>query len=109
MGASRRYNAQLPETMIVVASATLGREMAKAKRKAGQPATSAGKMGRPATSTRDDVAVKVDREVVGQAKIVAWDRGISLAEYITETLRSAVGRDFDRVVEARADKKGSGA
>jgi hypothetical protein len=106
MGASRRYNAQLPETMIVVALTTLGREMAKAKRKAGRPATSAGKMGRPATSTRDDVAVKVDRDVVGQAKIVAWDRGISLAEYITETLRAAVGRDFDRVVQARAGKKG---
>jgi hypothetical protein len=109
MSAFRRYNAQLPEETIMVAASTLGRNMAKARRKAGRPGTPAGKMGRPATSTRDDVAVKVDREVIGQAKIVAWDRGISLAEYITETLRAAVGRDFDRVVESRASKKGGDA
>jgi hypothetical protein len=43
---------------------------------------------------RTDVAVKIDTEVVRQAKVVAAFRGISLAEYLSETLRPAVGRDY---------------
>jgi hypothetical protein len=40
--------------------------------------------------------VKVDRAVVAQARYVAESRNIPLAEYLTETLRAIVRRDFDR-------------
>jgi hypothetical protein len=43
---------------------------------------------------RSDVAVKIDTEVVRQAKVVAAFRGLSLAEYLSETLRPAVSRDY---------------
>jgi hypothetical protein len=43
---------------------------------------------------RTDVAVKIDAEVVRQAKVVAAFRGISLAEYLSETSRPAVQRDY---------------
>jgi hypothetical protein len=54
------------------------------------------KAGRPATSTRDDIAVKIDRGVVAQARYVADSRKIPLAEYLTEALRAIVRKDFDR-------------
>jgi hypothetical protein len=54
------------------------------------------KAGRPATSTRDDVVVKIDRGIVAKARFVAENRKIPLAEYLTEALRSIVGRDFDK-------------
>lgn len=43
---------------------------------------------------RSDTAVKIDAEVVRQAKVVAAFRGISLAEYLSETLRPTVARDY---------------
>ena len=64
-------------------STTLDRPMAK-------------KAGRPATSTRDDVAVKIDRVLAAKARFVAENRKISLAEYLTEALRGTVTRDFDK-------------
>ena len=50
--------------------------------------------GRPKTSTRDDVAVKLDRKLVEKARQVADLRGISLAEYLSEIARDQVDRDF---------------
>jgi hypothetical protein len=64
------------------------------------------KAGRPATSTRDDQSVKVDRELVTRAKFVAERRRIHLAEYLTELLQPLVARDFDR--EVQSSKKGNG-
>jgi hypothetical protein len=52
------------------------------------------KKGRPKTSERDDVTVKLDRGVASMAKWVASSRGITLAEYLTELLRGPVGRDM---------------
>jgi hypothetical protein len=43
--------------------------------------------GRPKRSERDDVTVKVDRTLVGKAKLIATHRGISVAELFTEALR----------------------
>jgi hypothetical protein len=54
------------------------------------------KAGRPATSTRDDVTVKIDRGIVAKARFVADSRQVPLAEYLSESLRSIVGRDFDK-------------
>lgn len=66
-------------------------EMAKAK-------------GRPKRSERHDVTLKADATVVGWAKLIAKARGISLAEYVTETLRGPVGRDL--AIEMERLKRG---
>jgi hypothetical protein len=64
--------------------------------------TAVGKMaGRPARSTRDDVAVKIDRGLKAKAQYVADSRGVPLAEYLSEAPRPIVGKDFDRA--ARSD------
>ncbi len=56
------------------------------------------KPGRPATSTRDDVAVKIDRAVVAMARFVADNKKPrqSLAEYLSEALRPIVSKEFDQ-------------
>lgn len=43
---------------------------------------------------RDDVPVKVDAGVIARAKIAAAARGLSLAEYVSETLRPIVESDI---------------
>ena len=55
--------------------------------------------GRPKTSTRNDRVARVDAVVLGWAEMVARARGISVAEYLSETLRGPVARDFARVME----------
>jgi hypothetical protein len=49
--------------------------------------------GRP-KSHSDNVAVKMDRQVIHDAKIVAAHKAISLAEYLSEMCRPIVGRDL---------------
>jgi hypothetical protein len=44
---------------------------------------------------RNDVAVKLDADVVREARIVAAYRGIAMAEYISEILRPIVHRDLE--------------
>jgi hypothetical protein len=39
---------------------------------------------------RNDVSVKLDAQVAKEAKLVATNRGITLAEYISEILRPIV-------------------
>lgn len=51
--------------------------------------------GRPKTSERDDVTVRLDRQVAAQARYVAETRGISLAEYLTDALAPTVAKDFE--------------
>lgn len=55
--------------------------------------------GRPKSSERDDIVVKMDRAVAAQARYVAETRGISMAEYLTEALRPIVARDFQHVAK----------
>jgi hypothetical protein len=60
------------------------------------------KMGRPkgsGKSGRKDRAVKVDAVIVGWAEMVAKARGTTLAEYLSETLRKPVAKDFADVME----------
>lgn len=54
------------------------------------------KRGRPATSDRKDVSVKIDVEVKAMAQYVAVKRGVDLAQYLTESLRPTVQRDFNK-------------
>lgn len=48
----------------------------------------AKKLGRPKTSERDDGVVRIDRSLISMGKVVAGHRGVSLAELLSEMLRS---------------------
>jgi hypothetical protein len=58
----------------------------------------AKKMGRPKTSTRQDVSIKFDRVLAARARQVALNRGLSLAEYLSEACRAVVDRDYAKVL-----------
>lgn len=69
--------------------------------------TMAKRRGRPKTSDRDDVTVRVDRKVKVRAEAVADFKGIPLAEFLTEILRAPVDREFARMVR-ELDRPGRG-
>jgi hypothetical protein len=58
-----------------------------------------GRKKTPPDKKRDDVAVKIDRTLADKAKLVASRRGMTLAEYLTELNRSAIERDFAKVIK----------
>lgn len=58
----------------------------------------AKKAGRPKTSERDDVSVKVDRVIVGKAKLIAAHRGVTLAELLSESLRSPIDKAYGQML-----------
>lgn len=55
--------------------------------------------GRPKRSVRNDRTARIDATILGWAEMVARARGISVAEYLSETLRAPVAKDFVRVME----------
>ena len=54
--------------------------------------------GRP-KGERDDITVKLERSIVARARYVADIRGITLAEYLSESLRPVVDRDFAKAAK----------
>ncbi len=50
---------------------------------------------------RNDMAVKIDAEVIAEAKMVAASRGVSLAEYLSEILRPIVHRNLEEETAKR--------
>ena len=66
-----------------------------------RPVARPKRTGRPATSDRDDVVVKIDKQVAAKARYVAAMRDIPLAEYLTEMVRGLVDRDFERSTKAQ--------
>jgi hypothetical protein len=52
------------------------------------------------------VPVRIERSIAAKAKIVASDRGLDLAAYISDSLRLIVERDWSRIVK-RIDSSGS--
>jgi predicted DNA binding CopG/RHH family protein len=60
---------------------------------------------------RNDVPVKVDSHVIARARIAASAKGLSLAEYVSETLRPIVERDIAEFaqMEIQAPKKPKGS
>ena len=69
--------------------------MAKKKTTTGTPNLEGpARIGRPRTSERNDRVARVDATILGWAEMVAKARGITVAEYISETLRAPVWRDF---------------
>jgi hypothetical protein len=49
-------------------------------------------------SERDDVAVKVDRAVVGKAKMIATHRGISVAELLSDAARPVIDKAYAQML-----------
>jgi hypothetical protein len=58
----------------------------------------AKRRGRPKSSERDDVTVRLDRLIARRAKAVADYRGITLAEFLSELARGPVDREFAKMV-----------
>ena len=58
--------------------------------------------GRPKTSERDDVTVRLDRGIVAKLKVVAARQEVSLAELLTEMVREAAERLYLKTVQDMA-------
>jgi hypothetical protein len=54
---------------------------------------------------RNDVSVKIDAEVVAEARMVSASRDLGLAEYLSEILKPIVRRDLEAEFERRAHPK----
>jgi hypothetical protein len=50
--------------------------------------------GRPKSSERDDVTVKLDRALANMARMVASAKGMPLVEYLSEAARPVIEKDF---------------
>jgi hypothetical protein len=55
-----------------------------------------------AAVARNDLAVKMGADVVKMAKVVALNRNITLAEYLTERIRPFVEADYERALAEMA-------
>lgn len=64
----------------------------------GGHATVAKSKGRPKSSERDDVTVRLDRMVARRIKAVADFRGITAAELLTELVRKPADAAFAAMV-----------
>jgi hypothetical protein len=49
-------------------------------------------------SERDDVAVKVDRAIVGKAKMIATHRGISVAELLSDAAKPVIDKAYAQML-----------
>lgn len=69
---------------------------------------SASTMARPKgkRSERDDVAVKVDREIVDKARFVALRRHLTLAGFLSDLLRGPVDRAYQDEVRKLVKEEG---
>lgn len=61
--------------------------------------------GRPKTSERDDSTVKVDRTLLGKAKLIATNRGIPVAELLSEMLAAPIDKGYAQMLR---DLEGKG-
>ncbi|HLI57641.1 MAG TPA: hypothetical protein VKY26_11500 [Actinomycetota bacterium] len=57
-------------------------------------------------SERDDVTVKIDRQVADKAKLVALRRRITMAELLTEILRAPIDRAYRQEVGKLTQEEG---
>jgi hypothetical protein len=53
---------------------------------------------------KNDVSVKMDAKVVEECRIASAFKGMSLAEYLSETMRVAAKKDIDESVARRAQE-----
>jgi hypothetical protein len=59
----------------------------------------------PAMARENDIPVKMDADVVRECKLIAAARGISLAEYLSESMRITAAKDFETEARKRAYKR----
>lgn len=55
--------------------------------------------GRPKRSERNDRTARIDSTVLGWVEMIAKAKGITVAEYLTETVRGPAQKDFARLME----------
>jgi len=58
----------------------------------------------PLMTKRNDVSVKMDAEVIAEAKMVAASRNVTLAEYLTELVRDLVHQDLEDEMTRRVPR-----
>jgi hypothetical protein len=51
---------------------------------------------------RNDTAVKIESDIVRQARTIANRRNITVAEYLSEILRAIVAKDYRQAVQEMA-------
>lgn len=54
---------------------------------------------------REDTSVKMPRDIVLKAKIVAGKKGITLAEYFGDMVRPIVQRDWQKTIQQISDEE----
>jgi len=54
--------------------------------------------GRPKRSEREDVTVKIDRKLVGKAKLIATHQGVSVAELLSDLLDVPLDRAYGQML-----------
>jgi hypothetical protein len=54
---------------------------------------------------RNDVSVKMDAEVADECRIAAAHKGMTLAEYLSESMRVVSARDIDEALARRTAKR----
>lgn len=68
----------------------------------------ARKVGRPKVSERNDRVARIDSTLLGMAEMVARARGITIAEYLSDTLDGPIKRDFaEQMAKLQAESKGN--
>jgi hypothetical protein len=50
--------------------------------------------GRPKRSERDDVTVKIDRALVGKAKLIATHQGVPVAELLSDLVKGPLDKTY---------------
>lgn len=83
--------------------------MVAVENKAMGTKASEGKRGRPKESERNDVSVKIDRTLVGKARLVATHKGISMAQLLSDIIKGPLDRFYAQMVRELGEaEKGSG-
>jgi len=54
---------------------------------------------------RNDTSVKMDVDVVEECRIAAAHNGMTLAEYLSESMRLVAARDIDNAIARRAARR----
>lgn len=54
--------------------------------------------GRPKSSERDDATVKMDRKLLGKAKLIATHKGVPVAELLTDMLSVPIDKAYAQML-----------
>jgi hypothetical protein len=62
--------------------------------------------GRPKTSDRDEATTRLDRTLIGKAKLIATHQGISVGELLSELVRGPLDRAYAQMLRDLEPKGG---